>query len=117
LQSLTCQLLEFVYTVGFPLHPNIVKRNEFPVTEGEQMLNYRMSQVRVTVEWQFGQIIRLWAYVDFKKNMRVLVQPVGAYYLLACILSNAHCCLYGNEVSQYFDLDPPDLLDYLHVHA
>jgi nuclease HARBI1 len=70
----------------------------------------------VAVEWWFGEVVRLWAFVDFKKNQRILIQPVGVYYKLACLLTNAHACLYGNELSLEFELEPPDLIDYFHIH-
>jgi hypothetical protein len=33
-------------------------------------------------------------------------------YVTAVLLTNAHCCLYGNQTSEAFGLSPPSLEDY-----
>ena len=48
----------------------------------EHEFNQRMSAVRVGVEWGFGKILQYFSYLDFKKNQKVLLQPVGKYYLV-----------------------------------
>jgi hypothetical protein len=83
------------------------------LTNDEQMFNTQMSKVRTSVEWGFGKICQNFAYLDFKKNLKVLLQPVGKYYLVASILVNCHTCLYGSQTSTYFNLDPPSLETYL----
>ena len=83
------------------------------LTDDEQMFNTQMSKVRASVEWGFGKICQNFAYLDFKKNLKVLLQPVGKYYLVASILVNCHTCLYGSQTSTYFNLDPPSLETYL----
>lgn len=83
------------------------------ITDDEQAFNTEMSKVRTCVEWGFGKICQNFAYLDFKKNLKVLLQPVGKYYLVASILINCHTCLYGSQTSTFFDLDPPSLETYL----
>lgn len=83
------------------------------LTNDEQEFNTRMSQVRESVEWGFGKIIQNFAFLDFKKNLKILMQPVAKYYLVATILTNCHTCLYGSLTGSYFELDPPDLETYL----
>ena len=83
------------------------------LTDDEQEFNTRMSKVRTCVEWGFGKICQTFAYLDFKKNLKILLQPVGKYYLVACILINCHTCLYGSQTSTYFNLEPPSLETYL----
>lgn len=75
--------------------------------------NTSMSSVRVTVEWPFGGIASYFAYVDFKKNLKLYLQAIGKLYLVSTILYNARVCLYGSLTSQFFELDPPILEDYL----
>ncbi|KAH9119074.1 hypothetical protein LEN26_011803 [Aphanomyces euteiches] len=41
-------------------------------TARQKEFNRRMSKVRVSVEWCFGDLIRNWAFLDFKKNPRFL---------------------------------------------
>ena len=44
---------------------------------GEKAFNRDMSHVRVSVEWGFGKLSQIFAYLDFKKNLKLLLQPVG----------------------------------------
>ena len=83
------------------------------LTSQEQDFNRAMSQVRISVEWTFGKIVTYFSYLDFKKSNKVLLQPVGKYYLVAAILTNCHTCLYGSQTSTYFNVDPPCLETYL----
>jgi hypothetical protein len=77
----------------------------------EAEFNRLMSGARVCVEWGFGNIVRLWAFVDFKQNTKILLQPVATYCIVATILTNCHACLYGNNISEH--LQPPLLSEYL----
>ena len=83
------------------------------LADDEQEFNTRMSRVRTCVEWGFGKICQNFAYLDFKKNLKILLQPVGKYYLVAFILINCHTCLYGSQTTTYFSLEPPPLETYL----
>ena len=83
------------------------------VTNAELMFNTQMSKLRGSVEWGFGKICQNFAYLDFKKNLKVLLQPVGKYYLVASILINCHTCLYGSQTGTYFNVRPPSLESYL----
>ena len=77
-----------------------------------QRFDEAMSEVRVSVEWMFGTITNYYKFVDFKKQLKIGMSPVGKIYLVCGILQNAHICLYGNLVSDCFNLDPPSLQDY-----
>ena len=44
-----------------------------------------MSEVQVFVEWGFGKIIQYFAYLDFRKNLKVLLQPVAKYYAVGAL--------------------------------
>ena len=83
------------------------------LTDDQQEFNSRMSKLRVSVEWGFGKICQFFAFLDFKKNLKILLQPIGKYYLVAAVLANCHTCLYGSQTSIFFGLDPPELEDYL----
>ena len=89
------------------------------LTHQEQEFYQKMSAVCVSVvEWAFGKIIQYFFYLDFKKNQKVLLQPVGKYYLVEAILTciNCHTCLYGTQTSTYFSVSPPTLVTYLNNH-
>ncbi len=99
---------------AYPLRPQLISPfRGANLTDQEAEFNQNMSKVRQCVEWGFGDIIRQFAFLDFKKNLKLFLQPVGKYYLIATILTNCRACLYGNEVSQYFGIAPPVLEEYL----
>jgi nuclease HARBI1 len=54
----------------------------------QREFNKLMSSVRECVEWQFGKIIQEFAFLDFKKNLKLWLQPVGRYYLIGGLLTN-----------------------------
>ena len=83
------------------------------LTPDQQLFNERMSKVRESVEWSFGKVVQYFAFLDFRKNLKVLLQPVGKYYVVGSLLINCHTCLYGSVTSSYFGLQPPDLGTYL----
>ena len=65
------------------------------------------------MEFEFGKIVNTFAFVDFKKNLKVLLQPVAKYYLVASLLSNCHTCINGSQTASTFGLDTPTLQEYL----
>ena len=75
-----------------------------------------MSKIRIAVEVNFGKIVQLFSFVDFKKNLKLLLQPVGKYYLVATVLTNCHTCFYGSEVNDIFESDSPSIEEYLNIH-
>ena len=82
------------------------------MSAAKRRLNRVMSRVRITVEWGFGRVLGLWSFFRFEKGQQLGRMPVGKMYVVAVILTNAHCCLYGNATTLYFDLEPPSLEDY-----
>ncbi|XP_072380479.1 uncharacterized protein [Diabrotica undecimpunctata] len=91
-----------------------------PYTEHEirgnqqrQQFNTSMRGLRVAVEWGFGKVIQNFAFLDFKKNQKILLQEIGKMYSIGVLLSNCHTCLYGGEIPSYFGIDPPSLEEYL----
>ena len=72
-----------------------------------------MSGVRTSVEWLFGDITNWFAFMDYKKNLKLNLSAVGKMYLVCGILRNARTCLYGCMTSDYFNCESPELEDYL----
>lgn len=99
---------------AYPIMELILKpfstRNITPI---EANFNRRMSTVRQAVEWSFGKIIAEFAFLDFKKNQKLLWQDVGKMYVVGTLLTNCHTCLYGSQSSIYFNLEPVTLEQYL----
>ena len=71
-----------------------------------------MSEVRVSVEWIFTDIITYFKFLDFKKDLKIGLSPVGKMYIVCALLHNARACLYGNTTSTYFDCEPPTVEEY-----
>lgn len=71
-----------------------------------------MSEVRISVEWLFGNIKNYFKFIDFSKMLKIGLSAVGKQFLVCGLLQNAHTCLYSNVVSEYFDMQPPSLEDY-----
>ena len=84
------------------------------LTAEQQAFNTAMSRVRQCVEWEFGKVVRLWAFLDFNFFFKLYLSPVGKLYMVGVLLTNCHTCLHGSETSQYFKLNPPSLEEYLY---
>ena len=71
-----------------------------------------MSQVRVEVEWIFGDVINYFKFLDFKKDLKIGLSAVGKMYMSCAVIQNAYTCLYGCTTSKYFEIDPLVLEEY-----
>lgn len=99
---------------AYPLSPWLITPfRGHNLTPEQQQFNTDMSAVRQCVEWGFGKVITNFAFLDYKKNLKLFLQPVGKYYLVGCILTNCHTCLYGSQTGTYFGLHAPNLDIYL----
>ena len=79
----------------------------------QQAYNTAMSKVRIGVEWVFGDITNFFKFLDFKKNLKIGLSPIGKMYLVCALLMNCHTCMYGSMTSTYFQMEPPTLQEYL----
>ena len=52
--------------------------------------NSSMSSVRVSVEWLFGDIIKYFKFVDFKKNLKIGMSSIGKMYIV-CLCTSPIC--------------------------
>jgi len=89
-----------------------------------QLLNWqRVENTKLKVpraigaEMPFGQIIQQSKFLSYKKGLKVQMMAVNQIYIVAVLLSNAHTCLYGSNVGEYFDCAAPKLYDYMHCAA
>lgn len=99
--------------VAYTLQPTLFRpfKTVHP-TPAQELFNNRMKPLRVTVEWTFGKITRLFPTLSWHRNQRILESPVGPIYQVAALLTNAHTCLYGSSTGEYFNFSPPSLEDY-----
>ena len=86
--------------------------NRTGASQAQLHYNNIMNSARVSIENVFGFVISKSAWVDYYKNQKLLLQPVGKHYLNAQLLANCHTCMYGNQVSQRFRVCPPTLEEY-----
>lgn len=84
------------------------------LTDAQQLINSKMSKMRVSVEWSYAQILNYWKALDVKSNLRTGAQPVGQMYRVGALLANCITCMRGgNTASDYFRVKPPSIKDYL----
>lgn len=83
------------------------------ITPLQAQFNTSMSKVRESVEWEFGKVVQYFAFLDFRKNLKILLQPIAKYYIIGALFSNCHTCLYGSTTTSYFGVEPPELETYL----
>lgn len=83
------------------------------ITPLQAQFNSRMSTVRECVEWSFGKVTQYFAFLDFKKNLKILLQPIAKYYIIGALFTNCHTCRYGSITTTFFDVQPPDIETYL----
>ena len=82
------------------------------LTVQEQAFSQSMSRVRASVEWVFGDIVNYFKFTDFKKDLKIGLSAVGKTYVVCSLLRNALTCLYGNNTSAFFNLQPLALEEY-----
>lgn len=87
----------------------IIKPIRGVVSRDERRLNYLMSTVRECVEWEFGHVATLFAFLKFRPGQKLLLSRVGMLYVVATLFKNIHACINGrNQTSSYFAVNPPD---------
>lgn len=79
------------------------------ITERQALENSVMAKVRISIEWHYGNLCTLFPFLDYKRNLKIRLQPLASLYFVATFLRNCHVCLYENNTSRYFNLPPPSL--------
>ena len=57
-----------------------------PSTFDQEEFNSSMSKVREAAEWVFSDIVTYFAFLDFKKNLRIRLSPIGGIYSVCALL-------------------------------
>lgn len=83
-------------------------------TDEEKDWNVEMAAVRIEVEHGFGIVANTWPFLNAGWKMHVYRSPVGRYYRVGVLFTNALNCMRYNQVAQYFDCKPPELTEYFH---
>lgn len=98
---------------AYPMMPQLLTPFRGNITPQQEQFNKEMSKVRESVEYGFGKIQTYFAFVDFKKNLKLHLMPIGKIYLVAALLTNCHTCLYRSSINGLLNSDPPTLEEYL----
>ena len=78
--------------------------------------NKAMSQLRVSVEWIFRNILHYFKFLDFKKGLKLQLSAIGKMHIVCTLMQNARTCMYGSETASFFDLSPVVTEDYFNQH-
>jgi hypothetical protein len=79
---------------------------------GRNAENRIMSNVRMCVEWSFGDMERHSAYISHYHGHKIGLGAISKVFILAAILENANTCLYGSNACKVFDIVPPTIGSY-----
>ena len=83
-------------------------------TDEQQKWNTQMSKVRIEVEHGFAVVTNNWKFLQARWKLRLFQSPIGSYYRVAVLLTNALACIQPNQVAKFFNCHPPSLEDYFH---
>lgn len=50
-----------------------------------------MRKVRASVKWAFWKICQNFAFMDFNKKLKILLQPIGKYFLVVTQTATLAC--------------------------
>ena len=81
----------------------------------EELRNSKMSSVRQAVERIFADIVNFFKFLDFKKNLKIGLSPVGKMYIVSTLLHNDRSCFYATITSKYFECNHQLLKHILHI--
>ena len=62
----------------------------------------------------FNQSMITVKFMDFRRNLKIGLSIIGRMYVVCAMLRNALICLYGNQTSSFFQLEPPSLEEYFY---
>eukprot|EP00808_Paulinella_micropora_P012137 g81083.t1 len=79
----------------------------------EYMFNRCMRRARITIKLNFGKVVSLWPALDFTRKIKINERNLYRHIDVAVLLTSCHTCFYRSEVSQYFDVEPPRIWEYL----
>lgn len=83
------------------------------LTIQQQLENADKPKVRVSVEWFFMEVKKYFPRCDYKRSLKLLQAPIGQFLKAAVLLTNFRNCIYPNEISQHFGVQPPTLEEYV----
>lgn len=71
-----------------------------------------MSVARISVEHSCGNVKNTWGDLAYVGHQMASRTAPGKQYAVATLLTNANACLYRNETTIKYGMDPPTLEEY-----
>lgn len=107
-----------IYGDGIYNNTDVIRRKKrgLGVTQQDLREISNLNGGRTSVENLFGDVVKDWQFIDFKRNKKVLSCPcgVGNLYKVAMLLNNFRTCCRGSQSGGgIFGLSPPSLGDYI----
>ena len=76
--------------------------------------NTKMKRPRgVCIEMPYGKTLACSKLLEHHKGLKIQASSVVKEYFVAMLLNNAHTCIYGSNVAEYFDCEPPTLSEWM----
>lgn len=102
----------------FALTAAILGRYQSPCTQWEDMVNKRMSAVRICEEHAYGSVFNLFRLLSQQRQMTMLRNGASKRRLcvVTFLLHNCYTCFRGNGANTMFGTTPPSIDEYLPLH-
>lgn len=85
------------------------------ITSRQDAANIELPSARIVVEWAFGLVTSQFGYGDKKRAQQIGLSPIGAYYIVAVLLTNCQTCI--NQRNRFNNLIHPSSLEkYLCIY-
>jgi hypothetical protein len=95
-------------------YTNIQARyTDVPLSDRQILQNRVMSSGREVIEWDYGDLKSQFAFLDYKKVLKMRKMPVAYIFLCALLLRNAHVCMNGCRTSEFFLCAPPTFEEWI----
>ncbi|CAM9399784.1 unnamed protein product [Laminaria digitata] len=82
------------------------------LSDAERAYNTDLATARLGAVGQVEKIVQMFPFMDVQTNHKVMLSPIGKYYTIAALLTNAHTTCYGCPTSTHFGMAPPTLEEY-----
>jgi hypothetical protein len=83
------------------------------LTPEQVHINGKLNSARVSVEHCINDIKNRFAYINYKRDMKLRMQNLTKLLTVTVLLSNCYTCLQGSQISLTYLLRPPRLEDYM----
>lgn len=76
---------------------------------------WELGRRRICVEWTIGKVLQQGASLDMSAHQQIYLNRPGSLYLVGCLLTNFHTCVYGSQTGLYFSCKAPLLASYMQM--